>query len=117
MVPYIKKKKDFGKVIEQAVKTLDTENIMKNGFKVCGLHPFDPENVNYDLLQFREGSQESETASDTANDNIEQAKLLFENNLDQNLLNDFKLSKSQDEWAGSLENKGLFFFGGRSLRV
>nr|XP_012234572.1 PREDICTED: uncharacterized protein LOC105679239 [Linepithema humile] len=62
------KKEDFGNILKTALGTLDLKTIMKNGFEVCGLSPFNADKVNYALLKYR-------NAENISNKNVENLNL------------------------------------------
>lgn len=44
------KKDNFSKVLMKAINTLDIKKIIKNGFRSCGLYPFNANAVDYNIL-------------------------------------------------------------------
>lgn len=47
-------KEDFASVLKTATDSLDFKKIMQSGFRMTGLHPFDPDAVNYKVLDKNE---------------------------------------------------------------
>ena len=43
------RKEDLPALLQTAVDTLHPKSILPNGFKTCGLYPFSPEAVNYNV--------------------------------------------------------------------
>ena len=50
------RKEDLPALLQTAVDTLDPKSILPNGFKTCGLYPFSPEAVNYNVLKKKKNS-------------------------------------------------------------
>lgn len=102
--------------MKTALSTLDLKAILKNGFEVCGLYPFNADRVNYALLKYRNADNVSNESVESLNlSNIEkekaecrQALQVIEKNIDTDIIEEFKRAKSTGEWTGDMENKGLF---------
>lgn len=41
-------KVDFAPILQNVIKETITPNILKNGFRACGLYPWNPNNINFD---------------------------------------------------------------------
>ena len=112
------KKEDFPKVLHLALELFsEQEKVIVNGFKAAGLHPFDPDNVDYNVLKKKKKSKKNQSESDAADkqsdDNseaVDQELKSFEQKLPVSLLDSFKSCKDSGVWLGSIENKGLFLF-------
>lgn len=47
------RKEHFASLLVQTLHTLSSSNILRRGFEACGLHPFNPDAVNYQKLVSR----------------------------------------------------------------
>lgn len=60
-------KVSFAKILETAVKTAIKAEILRNGFKACGLCPFNPDNIDYSKCL---GKQKDKTLQSLNNNQI-----------------------------------------------
>lgn len=42
------KREHFAPLLKKAIETISVKEIMPNGFRSCGLHPFSADGVNYE---------------------------------------------------------------------
>lgn len=105
------KRENFAPLLEKSLATLNVEEILQNGFKSTGLHPFSTEAINY--KKYFESSEPRNTvvAEPMVDYHKTMENLVFiESNIDKNLLEQFKTQEESAEWNGSAENAGLFLF-------
>ena len=108
------KKEDFGNVLNDAVSKLDVKAIMKTGFEVSGLFPFNPDKVNYDLLKYRNENSNDNTKGENSLDlekeesECEQALESIKKKLDASFIELFTKAKRDGVWLGDIEMKALF---------
>lgn len=57
------RKENFSPLLKKAVDSIDTINIIKNGFKACGLSPFSAENVNFKTVNQEKDCERNYIAS------------------------------------------------------
>ncbi|XP_011699153.1 PREDICTED: uncharacterized protein LOC105456648, partial [Wasmannia auropunctata] len=96
---------DFGTELKETLEGIGVTKILKNGFRVCGLHPF-----NIDAIDFSKLFKRENTLSKPAIDHEDHNKFLayMENMLGSEIMT-FKENKD-DEWKGLPENRNLFNF-------
>lgn len=105
------RKEVFGKILKLALDSVDSKKIIKNGFEVCGLHPFNPENVDYSLCNMYDRQMESPKTSDVQESAVNLTLLeTLQNNLDPNLIREFEGCAEDGLWIGDMKNEGLFDF-------
>lgn len=63
---------NFGFILKAAMKSAFKESTIRNGFRVCGLFPFDPEAVDYTKCVSTKVHKERRAASDPTSANVEQ---------------------------------------------
>lgn len=114
------KREEFGPLLKTAVDDLDLPRMMSNGFRICGLYPFDADALNYNDLPKKQKDNVGTTAQENnaidpkicpatkTSDAILEA---VESNLDPTLLRAFQEANEQcGSWSGDIEKKGLFEF-------
>ncbi|XP_071640828.1 uncharacterized protein [Temnothorax longispinosus] len=108
------RKKDFGQLLKKAVDKINMPEVMKNGFKKCGLCPFSPDALaqNELLKKTKESPQTQMTPTNAKNIQIaHQSHLEFiEQNIDSELLEDFKEAGKTGVWEGAVDDRSLFLF-------
>ncbi|XP_076303005.1 uncharacterized protein LOC143221405 [Lasioglossum baleicum] len=123
------KKGDFPLVLKMALDSLkDEKDIIQSGFKASGLVPFNPNAVDYDILNkpkrsistHAEGNvKEHQVTSNNVMEDKNQHLQTFEKNISPEQLLEFKNSNGQ--WTGNIEKKGLFEYwlqiGGTSFGI
>lgn len=76
------RREDFAKQVDKCISEAVTVNIIKNGFRSCGLYPFNPDNIDYSklLTEIKTISQESNIQNDTRTtaNNSNSNNLVFE---------------------------------------
>lgn len=102
------KKEDIALVIKEILDHMKEEkkNVI-SGSQAAGLYPFNPNAVDYDILNKRKKSKKSVRDTDLQEDRNLHLKT-FENNLDPNLLSEFENALPSGIWTTDEENKGLF---------
>ncbi|KAJ8684832.1 hypothetical protein QAD02_020625 [Eretmocerus hayati] len=93
--------------------------MIQNGFRACGLYPWDVDAVDFNVLVKRKkkkskaddssknspSPQEQNNSTDVTPSQVLQ---LFEDTLDSSLFQQFKDSQSIGEWTGDMTQQGLF---------
>lgn len=105
------KRENFAPILKTSLATLNVKEILQNGFKSTGLHPFSPDAINY--KKFFESSEPENTvqAGPTINSNMVTENLRFiESNIEDKLLEQFKNQEKCAEWNGNVENTNLYLF-------
>lgn len=103
------KKNMFAPVLELTLINTDFSSTIQNGFKACGLYPFDPNAVNYNILN-KNKKDENCTNEETVNScESEDALVFFEKNvISESVLNSFKICRQQGKWTGDPAYKAQF---------
>ena len=105
----------------KAINTLDIKKIIKNGFRSCGLYPFNANAVDYNILNKKKKTKSSKNSDQNSDqslvsdesgssDAIEVQKFIifFEKSiLDPVTLQEFK-EFDGDVWTGDILKKALF---------
>lgn len=93
---------------------------MINGFKTCGLVPFDPDAVTYNILKKTnklKSDQNLISLENPSSEILEKKKefqteadhlTTFEKNISKSLLEEFKNSELTGVWGGNVSDQGLF---------
>lgn len=116
------RKEQFPSVLKIALEALTNESeIVKAAFKACGLVPFNPDAVEYNVLNkskkkkdpCEENHQsqehiESQESQIHQQESADQFLKLFEKTLDSEILEEFHNAEARGQWTGSIEKKGLF---------
>lgn len=118
------RKEQFPAVLNIALDSFKEERkIVQNGFRSCGLMPFNPDAVEYNILHKKKKKTDSrvdelqdkhliENQPSVLNvDSIEDKKYyfeMFEKTLAPQLVQDFRNAETNEEWIGSIDKKGLF---------
>ena len=105
----------FSIVLVRALKSITKiDVIMKNGFKSCGLLPFDPNAIDYNCLKKSRKKKKSsplKVSTEISNQHEDEIQLKsFEKKLAPSLLKQFLEAQVSRTWVGAIENKGLFEF-------
>ena len=109
------KKSMFSKVLKLALDSIDLSNAIKNGFRTCGLCPFNADAVNYDILDKNKvnrrvsssSSSKDNEISTNRNNNLQVLQVFEKDVLTPQLLQEFKNNEAA-EWKGDISQKGLF---------
>ena len=106
------KKDQFAIVLQKALQSFSEEkNIVKNGFRAAGLFPFDPNAVDYDVLQKKKKKKKCNVINQEIQETTEDSKqhlLKMESNLPKELLEDFKRAESSGLMTLDIKNQALF---------
>ncbi|KAJ3665228.1 hypothetical protein Zmor_000733 [Zophobas morio] len=103
------KREHFAPLLEKALSCVNFPEIMSNGFRSCGLHPFDPENVNFSKNSKLVTSSSTITVKKHADQKITDHFKFIEDHIDKNVLDQFESSET-DTWSGNVIYEGLFSF-------
>ena len=109
----------FAQVLKLALDSFKEEsNVVKSGFRASGLVPFDPEAVDFNVLQKRKKKNSSlakkkvqsveQPVKDASDERSTQLLQSFEENLSVDLLQQFEDAALTGVWTGEVENQGLF---------
>lgn len=98
------KRDNFCPILNDALKSI-TPDILKNGFRRCGLCPFDPDALDYTQLP---RDQVSKNATRPLDPKIVEHLIFFEDNISKEKLALF--NNSGETWTGALEDKSLYYF-------
>lgn len=105
----ILRRRDFAPLLQAAIQERVTPNILENGFKKCGLFPWNPEVVsNFFSDDNQPSSKESEGILRTNNMRITDHLTFLESFIDQDTLNYFRSQISKESWSGRIEDRSLF---------
>lgn len=110
------KKEDFPTVLNLALEAfVEERKIIQSGFKACGLMPFNPDIVNFNVLKKKskniENSKEPEVNQAHQNSEIENMRrhlLDIEKYIPPELLQEFRLADTAGEQVSNIEQKGLY---------
>ncbi|KMQ88832.1 tigger transposable element-derived protein 6-like protein, partial [Lasius niger] len=101
------KREAFPLVLKKAIDSINSAKNLQNGFRTCGLFPFDSDAINYSKL-LQTDTQRS-TSDRAYNEELHQAKehlRYFESQLSSEKIETFE--KSGDTWNGLVEDFNLF---------
>ena len=111
------RKEDFPRALEIALEIFtDEKKVIINGFKAAGLNPFNPDNVDYNVLKKTKRSKKKHEPEKSKENNVpntfteEDYLHHFEETLPLTLLLSFQSCEKSEEWIGSVENKDLFTY-------
>lgn len=105
------KRENFAPLLDKSLNTLNTSEILKNGFKSTGLQPFCPDAINYKkYFESSEIDKTAETVSSIDSSKIIDNLTFIENNIDDNLLEEFRSQEKFAYWKGNQEHASLFLF-------
>ena len=98
-------KVNFAKVLKEALDEKVTDKILRNGFRKCGLYPWDPSVVNNIFDKISKSSSHSESSA-IVNKNDYELKII-EKYIPVEKLDMFK-SEKKEVWTGAMEDKSLY---------
>lgn len=101
------KRDNFCPILNEALKNI-TPDILKNGFRRCGLCPFDANALDYAQLPRDQNLENATRPAGPSNPKILEHLIFFEDNIPSEKLAQFKYSG--DAWTGPLEDTSLFDF-------
>ncbi|XP_062716631.1 uncharacterized protein LOC109402167 [Aedes albopictus] len=122
------KRHEFAPLIKQAVDDVhDITGNLINGFRKCGLCPWNPDAVQYDMLLNKENQNQSginTTGSDaifnstdaTPTHNAVTILEGLESHLTLRQLKNFEQNQNKIKWMGHVENTNLFYVWQRAKR-
>ncbi|KAK9744320.1 DDE superfamily endonuclease [Popillia japonica] len=99
------KRDNFCPILREALTNI-TSDILKNGFRRCGLCPFDANALDY--KQLPTGGQNLTNETRPSNLKILEHLVFFEQNIPPEKLYQFKAAG--ETWIGALEDNSLFYF-------
>ena len=110
------KKEDFPAVLNLALEAfVEEEKVVQSGFKSCGLMPFNPDIVNFNVLKKKsknkENSEEVKVHQARENEKIENMRrhlMDIERNISSELLEEFQLAAATGVQVSNIEQKGLY---------
>jgi len=79
--------------------------MIKNGFQTCGLYPFTPDVMSFNILNKKKKSENTEP---NQTDSEKQFIHFFERQLPEEMLQIFKVVERVGVWNGKVKNEGLF---------
>lgn len=107
------KRDNFCPILEKVVTNTISRDMLKNGFRCCGLCPFNPNSIDYTKLSAQAATNDKSTITINSTDDpaeslkkYEENLLFFENEISPVKLAEFKEGGSH--WTGRLEDSGLF---------
>lgn len=103
-------KHQFSLALKNALENLDVSKISKNGFRRCGLHPFDADAPDYTKI-FKKASRSAqidEKEVEVEDDHPDHRVLnLLEKFIAPETLQKFKINRERN-WSGELQDLSLF---------
>lgn len=112
------KKRHFGPLLETAIKKSVTPRIVSNGFKKCGLFPWDPEAINFNQNpknEVKAPSKDNQVSTETmtltnCTNKFQVALSVIEEEIGCEKLNCFRENELCFEWRDciDIEDSGLF---------
>nr|XP_023025875.1 uncharacterized protein LOC111513886 [Leptinotarsa decemlineata] len=98
----------FAPVLKTALDDMkNLKTIFENAFKVCGLHPFDIENVDLSKVLQSTIIPENETNQPTENSDIVKNLRFLEQHIEKETVQKFYLLRGAN-WTGNVEDKTLY---------
>lgn len=97
-------KYEVPKMLQIIFDKYNLNNAAKNGFRKCGLFPFDPNNVDYSKCSQQLPAAEDEKSSSPSKSILE----FFESKMDPSTLREFKASQAQLQWRGDEKFAALY---------
>ncbi|XP_063985944.1 uncharacterized protein LOC135167031 isoform X2 [Diachasmimorpha longicaudata] len=108
------KREYFGGVLEKTLEKIKWKNILPTAFETTGLHPFNPDAVQYEgnLLMPKHLKSSSVPAELELSSKLAAMTHVefVEANIDRQLLEEFHLVDEREEWTGDISQRGLFSF-------
>lgn len=101
----------FPAILKFTLESTDFTQAIVNGFKVCGLSPFNP-NVEYNNLSINVEGKQSEKKNSSSFQNTTQSFKFLEfmeaNLIDSLTLENFRKNEKEEIWSGDEKHWGLF---------
>lgn len=109
------KKADFAPILQKALKK-DYSSCIINGFRTCGLFPFDPSAVNFNFLNKKskrqknvEGCIDVNIQYNTSQEDNQKLLDVFEKNiLSPSIVEEFRNHDLGSLWSGDIEKNALY---------
>ena len=109
------RREDFGPLLQVSIDSIDLPEVMSDGFRKTGLHPFSVDAIeNMDLLRKRRNDDNT-----ALEDNVEQAGnektdteiclAVLEKTMDPLVLAQCRRAEQTETWTGAVEDIGLYF--------
>ncbi|TGZ48876.1 Uncharacterized protein DBV15_12526, partial [Temnothorax longispinosus] len=110
------KKHMFAPVLKMALESYDLTDAVKNGFRACGLYPFNADAVNYNVLSKKSKKKDASINLHSTNNSdqdsiIKNTELLamFEKNvISPDIVESFKQAESENKWNGDVKYVALY---------
>ena len=111
------KKYMFAEILKTALDSYNFSNCIVSGFRGCGLFPFNPDAVQYNVLSKRKKNKQNLTAEDaakiTAADSSSSKSDTFLQTFEReclpsSILDDFRRNEMNEFWTGDVKLEGLF---------
>ncbi|TGZ48732.1 Tigger transposable element-derived-like protein [Temnothorax longispinosus] len=105
------RKEHFAPLLQQALDTIRSSDILRRGFEACGLHPLNPDAVNYQKLISRLKSTvetNKQSAREIPEADPDNFLTFIEKYIPKTTLQNFKFSENLESWTGDLEDQSLF---------
>lgn len=98
-------KEDIANLLYKTLNNLNVKDILKNGFRRCGLYPFNANAVDYTkVITLKRSHVET---IEQYSEQYKNALECIEKNMSKDTLDSFKKQKSKN-WTGNIEDKNLF---------
>lgn len=108
----ILRRRDFAPLLEAAIKDRVTPEILQNGFKKCGLFPWDPEVVSNFFPENDDQPNSPRNSPKQSEDDVQATNIdrlaFMESFIDQKVLESFEEHSFEEQWSGRIEDKSLF---------
>ena len=110
------KKHMFAEILKKALDSYDFSNCIKHGFKACGLVPFNPDAVQYNILNKKKKTKEDLSNNKDETDvsvNLTSTSETLLSKFEKDLLSPevmeaFKRDELKESWTGDIKLEGLF---------
>ncbi|KAG5873792.1 hypothetical protein JTB14_024108 [Gonioctena quinquepunctata] len=103
------KKEDFAPILEKAILTSVTPEVLANGFKSTGLHPLDPSAIKYEKYFKADHSRSLANSTSLLEKSTSNDKLSYlEKFIEKETLIEFR-NTIGDQWNDDIKNTSLYF--------
>lgn len=107
------KKEMFAPLLKKAIDSIDVASMAKNGFQTCGLYPFTPDAVDFNVLNKQKKSEAKKTEKAEKTEEASKMDMMkhinfFEQQLPEGMIDKFKAAETAGVWNYEIENEGLF---------
>lgn len=102
----------FATVLKSALDSMNIQDVLKSGFRACGLHPFNPDKVDYSKLFVKTNHPPSESQLQAISKNTTPSDVLavVESYIDPVALKFFKCHNETEVWTHPVEFLELYNF-------